>query len=125
MPYADLPGRLAGFDLCLSTQTNDVVGSVRTTGKLPLYLAAGRFVLATRVGEAARVLPPAMLVEYTGASDPDYPAKLAARVEALVAAGTDFGYRPECVALAREHFAYDRLAARVGRVLNRVLTRRQ
>ena len=35
---------------------------------MPLYLAAGRFVLASRVGEAARVLPPEMLVEFRHAS---------------------------------------------------------
>ena len=28
-----------------------MIGNVRTTGKLPLYLAAGKFVLASRVGE--------------------------------------------------------------------------
>jgi glycosyltransferase involved in cell wall biosynthesis len=121
VPYDDLPDWLRRFDICVSTQTNDVIGNVRTTGKLPLYLAAGRFVLASRVGEAARVLPPEMLVEFAGETDPDYPGKLAARVEELAAAGTDFGYRPECVALAREHFEYDRLAPRVGGVLARVL----
>ncbi|MFZ4647552.1 MAG: glycosyltransferase [Gemmataceae bacterium] len=63
VPYAELPGWLHRMDICLSTQTNDVVGWVRTTGKLPLYLAAGRFVLASRVGEAARVLPEEMLVD--------------------------------------------------------------
>ena len=63
VPYAELPGWLHRMDICLSTQTNDVVGWVRTTGKLPLYLAAGRVVLASRVGEAARVLPEEMLVD--------------------------------------------------------------
>ena len=66
VPYAELPGWLHRIDICLSTQTNDVVGWVRTTGKLPLYLAAGRFVLASRVGEAARVLPKEMLVDGEG-----------------------------------------------------------
>jgi glycosyltransferase involved in cell wall biosynthesis len=66
VPYAELPGWLHRMDICLSTQTNDVVGWVRTTGKLPLYLAAGRYVLASRVGEAARVLPEEMLVDGEG-----------------------------------------------------------
>lgn len=66
VPYAELPGWLHRMDICLSTQSNDVVGWVRTTGKLPLYLAAGRFVLASRVGEAARVLPEEMLVDGEG-----------------------------------------------------------
>jgi glycosyltransferase involved in cell wall biosynthesis len=121
VPYRELPSRLRGFDVCLSTQTNDVIGNVRTTGKLPLYLAAGRFVLASRVGEAARVLPPEMLVEFAGETDPDYPAKLAERIEQLVRSGTDFSHRPECVRIAREHFEYDRLAPRVADVLGRVI----
>lgn len=121
VPYNDLPNRLRSFDICLSTQTDDVIGRVRTTGKLPIYLAAGRFVLASAVGEAARVLPPEMLVPFNGESDPEYPAKLAVRVRELLVAGTDFSHRPECVALAREHFDYDRLAPRVGLVLDHAL----
>jgi glycosyltransferase involved in cell wall biosynthesis len=121
VPYAELPARLRGFDVCLSTQTDDLIGRVRTTGKLPLYLAAGRFVLASRVGEAARVLPPDMLVDFAGGADPDYPAKLAARVEQLVARGEDFSHRPECVRIARAEFEYDALAPRVGAVLAGVL----
>jgi glycosyltransferase involved in cell wall biosynthesis len=121
MPYSELPEWLQAFDIALTTQTNDVIGNVRTTGKLPLYLASGRFVLASRVGEAARILPPEMLVDFAGSADPGYPAKLADRVCDLVARGTDFSFRPECVRLAREHFDYDILAPRVERVLNRAL----
>jgi glycosyltransferase involved in cell wall biosynthesis len=121
VPYAELPARLQTFDICLSTQTNDVIGNVRTTGKLPLYLAAGRFILASRVGEAPRVLPADMLVSFAGETDPDYPAKLAARVAELVGNGTDFSFRADCVATARECFDYDRLALRVAAVLDRIV----
>jgi glycosyltransferase involved in cell wall biosynthesis len=117
VPYDELPRWLQRFDICLSTQTNDLIGKVRTTGKLPLYLAAGRFVLASQVGEAARILPPEMLIPFAGDSDPDYPEKQASRIEELVARGTDLSHRPECVALAREHFDYDQLAPRVAAVL--------
>jgi glycosyltransferase involved in cell wall biosynthesis len=125
VPYRELPGWLRRFDVCLSTQTNDVIGNVRTTGKLPLYLAAGRFVLASRVGEAARVLPSEMLVEYRGEVDPDYPARLADRLIQLRAAGTDFAHRSECVALARAHFDYDRLAPRMAAVIRDALGSRR
>ena len=74
------PHRLGLIDVCLSTQTNDLVGQVRTTGKLPLYLAAGRYILASRVGEAARILDEEMLVDYEGNNDLQYPEKLAERV---------------------------------------------
>ncbi|WP_435022611.1 glycosyltransferase (plasmid) [Tundrisphaera sp. TA3] len=125
VPYEELPACLRRIDICLSTQTNDAIGMVRTTGKLPLYLAAGRFVLASRVGEAARVLPPEMLVEYRGSSDPDYPGRLAERVIRLAECGAPFDHRPECVALAREHFDYDRLAGRVAGVIQGTLARRR
>ena len=125
VPYHVLPERLRQFDICLSTQTNDVIGNVRTTGKLPLYLAAGRFVLASRVGEAARVLPSEMLVEFRGNADPDYPARLADRLIRLIEAETDFSHRPECVALARTHFDYDLLTLRVAAVIREALARRR
>ena len=75
-PYEQLPRYLNAMDVCLSTQSNDLVGQVRTTGKLPLYLACGRYVLASRVGEAARVLPDDMLVEYEETVDRAYPERL-------------------------------------------------
>src|SRR6185295_17446502 len=84
VPYDQLPRYLNLIDVCLSTQTNDVVGRVRTTGKLPLYMAAGRYVLASRVGEASLVLNEDMLVEYEGVKDTAYPQRLADRVSALL-----------------------------------------
>src|SRR6185369_3625309 len=75
--------QLAAVDVALSTQTNDVVGRVRTTGKLVQYMAAGRFVLASRVGAAAALLPDEMLVDYHGAWDEGYFARLATRLDTL------------------------------------------
>jgi hypothetical protein len=66
LAFERLPAYVGLIDICLSTQTNDIVGQVRTTGKLPLYLAAGRYVLASKVGEAAIVLQDEMLVDYEG-----------------------------------------------------------
>jgi glycosyltransferase involved in cell wall biosynthesis len=123
--YDQLPGWLRKLDIGLSTQSNDVIGNVRTTGKLPLYLASGRFVLASQVGEAARVLPPEMLVEYRGTMDADYPARLADRVAELLSAGTVFVPRHGCVALARAHFDYDQLAPRMGAVIRDAVGRRR
>ena len=74
---------VCAMDVALSTQTNDIVGEVRTTGKLPLYLACHRPVLASDVGEAARVLGPAgWTIPFRGKFDPDYPKRLAEAIEA-------------------------------------------
>jgi hypothetical protein len=72
---------IAAMDVGTSTQTNDTVGQVRTTGKLPLYLACGRPVVASHVGEAARLLGPlGWTVRYDGTTDPEFPARLAAKL---------------------------------------------
>jgi glycosyltransferase involved in cell wall biosynthesis len=77
---------LLAMDVCISTQSNDTPGWVRTTGKLPLYLAAGRYVVATDVGEAHHVLPDVgCLLPYAGVRDDEHPARLAAHLRDLAA----------------------------------------
>ena len=83
IPYRELSQYLNLIDICLSTQTNDVVGQVRTTGKLPLYLACGKYVLASRVGEASLLLSDDMLVAYEGTKDPAYPQRIAQRIRSI------------------------------------------
>ena len=123
VPYDELPEYLCTMDIALSKQTNDLIGQVRTTGKLPLYLACGRFVLATRVGEAANVLPPAMLMSYAGSNDPTYTDRLSKRIRELVEDPARMRQREKSAPLARRHFEYNRLASRVEEVCTRALTR--
>jgi glycosyltransferase involved in cell wall biosynthesis len=120
LPYEELPRYLSAIDVCLSTQTDDVAGRVRTTGKLPLYLAAGRYVLASRVGEAARVLRDDMLLDHHGPVDPDYPARLAGRLRQLATDRELLAHGLENVRLARERFDYDELAPRLAGLLDDV-----
>jgi glycosyltransferase involved in cell wall biosynthesis len=124
-PRTALPRYLAACDVCLSTQTNDLVGRVRTTGKLPLYMAAGRFVLASGVGEAVRVLPRDMLVPYDGSVDTAYPARLAERIRALVRDRTLLDAARALPAVARREFDYAVLARRVDLVIGRVTGRQR
>lgn len=121
LPYEQLPRYLNLIDVCLSTQTNDAVGQVRTAGKLPLYLATGRYVLASEVGEAALVLESEMLVPYDGVRDPEYPKKLAERVAAILADPEKLAAGARNIALAKEHFEYARLATRLGDVIDQVI----
>lgn len=125
LPLNALPAQLHQWHIALSTQTNDAVGRVRTTGKLPLYLAAGRFILASRVGEASRLLPEEMLVDFAGSRDTSYASKLQQRILELLTQDQDWRYRPECVALAKSHFEYDLLATRYQAILSQVLSGRR
>jgi glycosyltransferase involved in cell wall biosynthesis len=80
VPYRDYSRYVNLIDIGLLTQTNDPSSWVRTTGKLPAYLAAGRYILASAVGTAQAVLPESMLIPYSGGWDDSYPGKLAERI---------------------------------------------
>jgi glycosyltransferase involved in cell wall biosynthesis len=125
VPFEQLPAHLSLIDICLSTQTNDIVGQVRTTGKLPLYLAAGRHVLASKVGEAAIVLDEEMLIEYEGVKDQGYPQKLAARVKTILARPEILKHSVANITLAEEYFDYRVLAERMKRVIDATIHRRK
>jgi hypothetical protein len=112
----DLWEQLGGIDIGLSTQTNDLVGRSRTTTKLVQYLAAGKFILASRVGTAAVVLPDEMLVEYHGAWDESYFDRLARRIETLPDRPRIRARGLELIERARE-FTYLQLLPRWGRIL--------
>jgi glycosyltransferase involved in cell wall biosynthesis len=117
LPFAQLPTYLSLVDVCLSTQTNDIVGKVRTTGKLPIYLAAGRYVLASNVGEAALVLDQEMLVDYEGVKDQSYPQKLKQRFETILHHPEMLERSTQTVALAKAHFDYGILAEKMRGVI--------
>jgi glycosyltransferase involved in cell wall biosynthesis len=121
IPYNDLPPLLNLMDICLSTQTNDLAGQVRTTGKLPLYLACGRFILASAVGEASRVLPAEMLVTYNGTKDIEYPARLATRVRSLLEHSDRPQQQETCVSIARTQFDYAVLAVKLRNLIHGLL----
>lgn len=118
VPFDELPQRLCLMDVCLSTQTNNLVGRVRTTGKLPLYLAAGRYVLASDVGEASLVLPPEMRIDYIGVKDDYYPVRLAKRLSELCQHPEILKREGEITACARTHFDYDLLIHKFLRTID-------
>lgn len=123
-PYAELPQFINAMDICLLTQPNSRINSVRTTGKLPLYLACDRCVLASRAGQAARVLPHERLLPYDGIGrDEKYPHLLADRIRALAASREQLHLNGRAVALAREHFDYTRLARKLAEVFAQVISR--
>jgi glycosyltransferase involved in cell wall biosynthesis len=120
VPYDELPAYLCAFDIGLSKQTNDVVGQVRTTGKLPLYMACGRYVLSTCVGEAAHVLPDEMLIPFDGVNDPHFTDRLTERIRYLLNDQSNVESGKRNRERARMHFDYDLLGKRLVRVLDAV-----
>lgn len=119
VPYTALAQHLSICDVCLLTQTNDPSSWVRTTGKLPVYLAAGRYVLSTRVGTAVDLLPDEMLLDYNGSWDRNYPNRLA---EAIARVARDPGRAEKGWALRRlaPRFDYATIAEQAAAVVRSV-----
>jgi glycosyltransferase involved in cell wall biosynthesis len=117
LPYKEMLRYLTIMDVCVSTQSNDVVGMVRTTGKLPLYLAYGKYVIATDVGEAKRVLPGiGCLLPYEGVRDDGHPVRLAKHLRLLVAEPERTKVSDAAFQVAKENFDYTLLAQQVVKV---------
>ncbi len=110
--HADVPGVLAALDAVAWTQTPDVVGRCRTTMKLPEYLAAGRYVIASDVGEARRSVDGnGVRIAYRGGRDPAYVDGV---VGAIAEVAADPAAARERGLLGRRHaerFGWERVAA--------------
>ena len=120
IPYGEYFRYLKLIDVCLLTQTNDRASWVRTTGKLPAYMAAERYILSSAVGTAESLLPSCMLVPYHGSWDDDYPQRLAVRVGGVVKDPGLLEQGRQLRPLAAD-FDYDRLADLAGTLISALL----
>lgn len=102
-----LPKYVNMIDICVSTQSNDLVGQVRTTAKLPEYLACGRYVIASDVGGAKTfVAGSGMLLPYEGIKDIQYVEELAGSVRRLCADRSLLQIGENGVETAKRYFDY-------------------
>lgn len=114
IPYDEVPVHLRVMDVAMSTQTDNLPGRVRTTGKLPEYMAAERFILASRVGEAALVLPELMLLNFNGEVDRGYPQRVADRVRLLCQSRELLEIRRSLPGVARQLCDYNVLSGQLA-----------
>lgn len=124
IPYSEVPTYLRLMDVAMSTQTNNLPGQVRTTGKVPEYMAAERFILASKVGEAALLLPDVMLIDFNGEVDRSYPKRLAERIRLLHSEPGLLEARRGTTALAARECNYDYLSSRLLWVIGEILKAR-
>jgi len=117
VPYVEVPLYLQLLDIAISTQTNNLAGQVRTTGKIPEYMANERFIFASRVGEAALVLPKEMLLEYEGEVDVFYPQLLANQIREVYQNRHLLDARKGLKAIAEQNFSYAVLRKQFNEVI--------
>jgi glycosyltransferase involved in cell wall biosynthesis len=119
---ADLNDAVNALDVALVTAPDSPRSWVRTTGKLPIYLACDRYVLSTNVGTAAHVLVGTdMLLNYEGEGrDEGYPGRLAEKLRATVYLSGAIKMKGQARRLASAHFDYDMLAYRLSDLLAQI-----
>ncbi len=122
IPYSEVPAYMRLLDVALSTQTNNLPGQVRTTGKIPEYMAAGCHILASRVGEAELLLPDEMLIPFEGEVDLAYPRRLAERIREWVVHPESRELRRTLPAIAAATCSYEVLSRSWLGEMNEVLT---
>jgi hypothetical protein len=109
-PLLELAHRLRPAGFVTSVQSDDLAGWVRTTGKLPIALGLGKALVATRVGEASRVLPDRFLVDSAGDDE------LVARMAVVIESGIPDDWALQARSLA-EWFRRSTVADGLGRFL--------
>jgi len=120
LPYSKIPKYLNLIDICLLTVANDVQNRVRTTGKLPEYLACGRFIIASDVGEAKKVIKAnGILVPYKGMKDFNYVKKLSREIKRVFAKKSMLDKGSLGVNIAKEKYEYKKLSGRLKAVLDK------
>jgi len=116
-----LPQYVNLIDVCISTQSNDLVGEVRITAKVPEYLACGRYIVASNVGGAREfVQQSGRLLECDGVKDLRYVEALAQEVKRILADRSVMALGRNGVSVAKKYFDYSVLRPKVQRVLELV-----
>lgn len=123
IPYEKLPEYLSVMDIGVSTQTNDLPGRVRTTGKLPLYLAYNLYVMATAVGEATKVLPNVgSLLPYEGVKDNQHPHRLAWEIRRVIETPSILDNARAGRSTVEKYFDNDQLAKKIEATCEKLLS---
>lgn len=118
-----LPQYINLIDVCISTQSNDLVGQVRITAKVPEYLACGRFIIASDVGGARSFIDGAgLLLQYEGVKDNRYVQAIAGHVKRILGDRSVLEAGRKGVAAAKEYFDYSVLRPRMARIVESIGT---
>jgi glycosyltransferase involved in cell wall biosynthesis len=124
IPHRAVPGVLAALDAVTWTQTPDDVGVCRTTMKLPEYLACGKFILASDVGEARRsVAGNGRRLRYRGGRDPEFVQAVARVALELCDDRTITARGIAGRAAAAAHFDWDRLGRQFAAIVEETIRR--
>ena len=119
--FGELPKYINLMDICFWTQTNDMVGAIRTTGKLPLYMACAKYIIATDVGTAQIFLPDPMRIRYDGVKDDRYPERVVQKLEEILKNREILNEGRKLRDLAKKHFDYKVLRKKIKEIVDKYI----
>ncbi|HVZ23537.1 MAG TPA: glycosyltransferase [Vicinamibacterales bacterium] len=117
--HEELPEYVNAIDVCLSTQSNDLVGAVRITAKIPEYLACGRYIIASDVGGARDfVRGSGTLIPIGAVADENYLRRVAEHVQTILDRPELLDKGRRGIDVAKREFDYAVLRPRLSALLN-------
>jgi len=116
-----LPQYINLIDVCISTQSNDLVGQVRITAKVPEYLACGRYVIASNVGGATEfVKDSGLLLPSQGVRDLRYVETIVSHLKKICDDRALLEIGLKGTDTAKKYFDYSVLRPELQRVIESV-----
>jgi len=115
--YRRFPELLQRITFAINLQTNDAIGRVRLGGKIPPFLATGRYIFSTDVPECVKYLKPEFIVHYNGSYDRDFPSKVARRIAYLLEHRGKMNERMLGLSIAERYFDYRKLSRELKNIL--------
>ncbi len=119
--YDGVPLYINCMDICFSTQSNNMVGKMRTPTKLGEYLTCGKFVISTDVGYAQLLLKEiGALIPYKGVRDDSYPIRAAKTIEAILSDESILDKAKRGIDIAKGKFDFKNLSKQLEEVITTV-----
>lgn len=121
IPYQSIPNYINCFDVCISTQSNDLVGLLRCPTKLSEYMACGKYIISTDVGYATLyVNRVGKLLPYYGVKDNTYPKRLSEHLRYVYYNREELEKGKEGINIAKECLNNKVLSQKLEKILSNI-----
>ena len=117
IPRKKVSDYLGIIDVCISTQLKTLSGEMRTTAKLPDYMACGKYILCNDIGDARFYLPPEMLID----SNHNYYKLLSNRILQIYKNKSVLKHGLQGIKTAEKFFKYRKIALSASKIIKNII----
>lgn len=117
IPREKVSNYLGIIDVCISTQLKTLSGEMRTTAKLPDYMACGKYILCNDIGDACFYLPSEMLVD----ANKNYYESLSKKIVSIYKNRKILKKGINNIKTAEKYFNYRKIAISASKIIKGVI----